>query len=506
MKKHRISALLLAFLLLAQPIAAGAADSTTIPEAPIEETVGSSGLLGNVSQALSVSASACGLEADSALASEDQLELDGEALLLYEQNTGTMVYAKNIDAQREPASLTKVMTCLLALERGNLAEEITVTQEALSTMDPDGSSGGLVAGEAYTLEQLLYCLMVASANDAALVIAEHIGGSQEGFVELMNARAQELGCTGTHFANPHGFHADDHYTTARDLARIMEAALSSETFRAIYSTTSYALPATDYQEERTLTTTNYMLSETEVPGYYDSRVIGGKTGFTTPAGRCVMCVAEEDGMSYLAVVLGASATDEEGNTVYTSFTTASALFDYGFEELTLTELLPQWASVTTTPVTGGEKDATLILPEAMTAVLPYDYDSSLLSAAYTLPDQTLTAPVARDTEVGTLGIYYEGTCIRQSPMVVAAEVLAAAEVSAPAEASAQGSAPPDIGPDGGPAKVILTVVRIILVIVLVAGLGLGILILRAQLIRRKRRKLRRRRQAQLQKKNPPPRS
>ena len=137
------------------------------------------------------------LSAQKSLSGPETVDFDGQALLLYEMTTGTLAYAKNIDEQREPASLTKIMTCLLALERGNLADSVTVSEAALADLDPDGSTAGLIAGETYTLEQLLFCLMVKSANDAASVIAEHISGSQEAFVELMNTRAAELGCKHT---------------------------------------------------------------------------------------------------------------------------------------------------------------------------------------------------------------------------------------------------------------------------------------------------------------------
>ncbi|MFR0733701.1 MAG: D-alanyl-D-alanine carboxypeptidase family protein [Oscillospiraceae bacterium] len=200
-----------------------------------------------------------------------------------------MVYAKNIDTRREPASLTKVMTCLLALAHGNLTDSITVSQEALDDLDPAGSSSGLMAGEVFTLEQLLYCLMIESANDAAPVIAEYVAGSEPAFVEMMNQKAAELGCTGTHFANTHGLHDEEHYTTARDLAKIMMAALEYEKFQEIYSADRYTLAATNLQEERILVTTNYLIDASITSDYYDERVIGGKTGFTTPAGRCVMC-------------------------------------------------------------------------------------------------------------------------------------------------------------------------------------------------------------------------
>ena len=217
-----------------------------------------------------------GVDAPRALAGPDELDLDAEALLLLELNSQTMVYAKNIDTRREPASLTKVMTCLLALEHGNLTDSITVSQEALDDLDPAGSSSGLMAGEVFTLEQLLYCLMIESANDAAPVIAEYVAGSEPAFVEMMNQKAAELGCTGTHFANTHGLHDEEHYTTARDLAKIMMAALEYEKFQEIYSADRYTLAATNLQEERILVTTNYLIDASITSDYYDERVIGGR--------------------------------------------------------------------------------------------------------------------------------------------------------------------------------------------------------------------------------------
>lgn len=488
MKKYNLLALLLAVLVTIQPVSVLAADSS---ESVSSTITASAEITGEITQGTGTEPSAYGMDADTSLASSEDLELDGEAILLLERNTGTMVYAKNIDEQREPASLTKIMTCLLALEQGNLEDQITVTDTALESMDPDGSSAGLLAGETYTLEQLLYCLMVASANDAALVIAEYIGGSQEGFVQMMNNRASELGCTGTHFANPHGLHDEDHYSTARDLGKIMQAALEYDIFQELYSTASYEIPATELQDSRIVYSTNYLISTDITSEYYDDRVVGGKTGFTTPAGRCVICTAEDDTSSYLAVVLGASATDADGNTVYSSFTTASELFDFGFDSFSVATVMPEWDTVTTVPVSGGEKDATLIVPSAVNALLPLDYTQDLLTASYTLSTPELTAPLAQDSEVGTVSIYYDGTCVSQSPLVTAAEV--AFETTTSASSTTEN---PDSSPEATDSgntstlKIIGIVVLVILGIIALGALILVILIIRANIIRSRRRKRR----------------
>lgn len=390
------------------------------PEEPEPVTIGISG---DAAQATGTEPDARGLDATAGLTAPKALELDGEAILLFERSTGTMIYAKNIDQQRAPASLTKVMTRLLALEYGDLSVQIPVTETALETMDPAGSSSGLMVGEVYTLEELLYCLMVNSANDAALVIAEHLGGSQEGFVQMMNDRAAELGCTGTHFANSHGMHDEEHYSTARDLAKIMQAALEYEIFQLLYSTSVYEIPATELQDTRIAYSTNYLISTRITSDYYDSRVIGGKTGFTTPAGRCVTCVAEDDSYSYLAVVLGASAYDADGEITYSSFKTASQLFDFCLDRFAVAPILSEGDTVAKIPVHRGTTDATAIISAPVDALLPVSLTPSLLTAGYILPTSGLTAPLDGDTEIGTLAVYYHGVCIAQAPLLTTTTVL-----------------------------------------------------------------------------------
>ena len=179
---------------------------------------------------------------DQLLSSREQFSVAAKAALLIDLNTNRVVYEQDADERVYPASLTKIMTCLIALENGNLSDVVTVSESALADLDEDSSVAGLVVGEQMTLENLLYCMMVVSGNDACNVIAEHVAGSVTDFVRMMNQRAYELGCTNTHFNNPHGLHDESHYTTARDLAIITQAALKSENFRQIVDTYEYKLP------------------------------------------------------------------------------------------------------------------------------------------------------------------------------------------------------------------------------------------------------------------------
>lgn len=400
------------------------AESVPVSSIPADATAGTDIGAGAAS-------SNAGIDAPKALTDAGALSLDAEAVLLYELSAETMVYAKNIDVQREPASLTKVMTCLLALEHGTLTDEITVSEEALADLDPAGSSSGLLAGEVFTLEQLLFCLMIESANDAAPVIAEYISGSEAAFVDLMNQKAQELGCTGTHFANTHGMHDDQHYTTARDMAKIMLAALEYDKFQEIYSTSRYVLPATNLHEERIMVTTNYLIGTTITSDYYDERVIGGKTGFTTPAGRCIACVAQDNGLEYLCVVLGASTISTDTYTTYGNFVAASEALDFGFDNFQPTEVLSPLAPIAQLPVAQATESVVVTPAESVTTLLPVDYDPSLLTTSYTLlSDSGLTAPLAAGEKVGVVEKYYGSVCVGQTDLVtvtgVERQVVAAA--------------------------------------------------------------------------------
>lgn len=481
MKKIRILPLLLALLLLF---------NTAIPvyaaEDPQETTVPTEETLPTETEPLTIAPgltdSVLGFNAGRSLKSVGALNLNVKAALLYEINSDTMVYANNIDAQVYPASLTKVMTCLVALERGNLDDTVTVSETALSGMDPDGSNVALRVGEEMSLREMLYCVMLASANDACPVVAEHIAGSEEAYVQMMNEEAQHLGCTGTHFVNTHGLHDDGHYTTARDMLRIFSAALEHDFFRELYSTVHHTVPATNLCGERELSSTNLMKNGDATPDYLDKRVEGGKTGFTTPAGRCFICTAQDGDLHYISIVLGSkSEWLDNGAVVYHNFMDTESLLDFGFEDFAFVQAFTPLAPVGQLEVSMSPDKAVVAPSETVTALLPTDYVAKDLKTSFTLSSPTLEAPLEAQQHVGTAQLYYKNVCVAEAPLVtvnaVRQNVIAYKAVKA-----AQSLA-------SSPWKLVVLVLFLVLIVFL-------ILLLRAAILRSKaarRRRVRRRR-------------
>ena len=185
-----------------------------------------------------------------------EFTIDAGAYALIELKSNTIIYSKELDMKRYPASLTKIMTCMLAIEHGNLRDVLTVSSTALENLSEFGSSAGLVEGEELTLENMLYCIMLWSANEGCNVIGEYVSGDVASFVALMNETAKALGMENTHFANTHGLHDENHYTTVRDLTILTRWAWQNETFRRFATATTHVVPATNKSESRTLHTTN----------------------------------------------------------------------------------------------------------------------------------------------------------------------------------------------------------------------------------------------------------
>ncbi len=260
---------------------------------------------------------------------EAKLNLQAEGAILMDYNTGKILYEKNTDKLLYPASTTKIMTAILAIEHSNLSDIVTVDQEVVSLTE--GSHIALEPGEKLTMEQLLYGLLVQSANDAAYAIAKHVSGSIEAFVQLMNEKAKELDATNTNFVNPNGLHEDEHITTARDMALIGRYAMENETFRKFVNTTKYTIgPTNKKTEARYLWNTNNLLAGSgliNVDGvnvaYKYEGASGVKTGTTSQAGNCLVSFAERNGQKLIAVVLKATG---EAN-VYAD---THKLLNYGF--------------------------------------------------------------------------------------------------------------------------------------------------------------------------------
>ena len=222
---------------------------------------------------------------------------NSKAALLMDMNSGRLLYGKNIDKRVFPASTTKIMTGILAIEMGNMADVVTASRAAIEPITLEDSQMGILIGEQLTFEQLVYSLLIHSANDAANVIAIHVSGTMEAFVDLMNQKAQELGMTNTHFENPCGSHNDNHYTTAHDLAILSQYAMRNETFREIVKMPIYKVPATNkYLEERIMVNTNLFLSSARSAAHYNPLCTGIKTGHTSQSGYCLVSSAQYEDM------------------------------------------------------------------------------------------------------------------------------------------------------------------------------------------------------------------
>lgn len=250
-------------------------------------------------------------------------QVEAETAILMDANTGSILYAKNIDEVRYPASITKIMTTLLAIEHSSLDEQVVFSENAIWGIERDSTHIGIKIGEILTMEQCLYGMMLASANEVCIAVAEHIAGSVDAFAEMMNQKAAELGCTNTHFVNANGLHDDNHYTTAHDMALIMQAAMQNDLFRQITGTTYYIVPTTNLtpDEERWLNNHHKMLRDTE---FHYEGCIGGKTGFTSMAGNTLVTVAERNNMELICVVMKEVS---KGGMAYKD---TASLLDYGF--------------------------------------------------------------------------------------------------------------------------------------------------------------------------------
>ncbi len=237
-------------------------------------------------------------------------------------DTGAWLYSKNCDRQLYPASITKIMTALLTIENADL-DAVMTCSPIVYELDENASNTGLSEGEQMTIRDALYTLMLESANDTANALAEYVGGSLEGFAQMMNEKAASLGCTGTHFSNPSGLSADDHYTTAHDMALIAKAAYENETFRTICGTVEYEIPPTNtYEETRYLGNHHQMMKGDS--DYYTDWCTGGKTGFTEMAWNTLVTYGEKDGKRLVCVLM-------HGNGAKQNYLETIDLMNYGFD-------------------------------------------------------------------------------------------------------------------------------------------------------------------------------
>ena len=354
------------------------------------------------------------------------------AAIVVDGDNNEVLYDYNAYEKRYPASVTKIMTTLVilrALDAGELTPETQVTASKQAVTLPEGSStAGIVEGEVLTIEQLLYCDLLPSGNEACNILAEALCGTQDAFVERMNQTAAELGMTGTHFANPHGLHDPDHYTTAYDIYLMAAAAMKYDLFRTIVSTPTYTLePTNKVSEPRVLHSTNALISNWYVSGVTYSKAIGIKTGYTEEAGRCLASAAtDSQGRTFFCVVLGSEyAQDAAGNRHFYSFSESSRRLEWAFNNFTRTTLLSETSDnvIREIPVTlAGDVGHVLAQPVgSIEATMPTDYDPAQAEVVMNLPD-SLEAPIQKGQVVGSVSLVYNGVTYGTLDMVVTDDV------------------------------------------------------------------------------------
>ncbi len=335
--------------------------------------------------------------------------------LLIDATYDEVLYEMAAHEKRYPASITKVMTALLALEaveRGELAlsDMIAAPNGIYTGLAADGTTQNIKAGEELSLLDLLYCVLVPSANEACNIIAHAVSGGVNEFVELMNRRAAELGMTGTHFSNTHGLHREDHYTTAWDIWLMAKEAMKNETFREIVSTKEYFVPPTNISDQRRFFNTNAMLTGWKYSGYVYQPTIGIKTGNTSEAGYCLVSAAEIEGRTLYCVVMGAELVKQPDQSYKRMvFVESTRLLEWGFDNFSYRTILESSSPVDEVAVTLSNTDHVLVRAKgSLSALLPDDVDPEDFTQTVTLDSDQVEAPISEGQVLGKVSLSYNG--------------------------------------------------------------------------------------------------
>ncbi len=355
--------------------------------------------------------------------SKDSISVSSPSCILIESSTGKILYEKNANEVRYPASTTKIMTAILVLENCELSEAATVSHNAIYSIPADYVTANLKEGEELTVEQLLNVLLIPSANDAAIVLAEHVSGSVNKFADLMNEKAKEIGCKNTHFVNPNGIHNKNHTSTAYDLSLMAKYAMQNSTFREIVKKTKYTLPATNkYKKaDRTFKTTNDLLIKNSKSNYYYPNATGVKTGYTGEAGNCLVSSAKKDNMEVIAVVLGAGFTKQG---LSEKFLDSIALLDYAFDNYSIKTVQEKDSVVKEVHVSGATEETQelkVLVKDDIEFLCENDKSLETLKPEIVI-DEKLKAPIATGSVVGKISYTVDGKTY-SSDLVAGSNVL-----------------------------------------------------------------------------------
>ena len=325
-------------------------------------------------------------------------DINAESALLIDNKTNKVLYSKDMNRRMFPASTTKILTAILVLENHSLDEKVTASYNAVMTIPSGYSTASIQIDEVLTVEQLLELLLVHSANDAANVLAEYTGGSIDSFVAMMNTKINELGLSDTHFTNPYGLQDNNHYTTAHDLAIIMQYCLKNDDFRKIAGQASCAIPSTNKSEPRKYSSTNELLIAGN-SNYYPN-LIAGKTGYTSEAGECLVSAAYNDNLELVGVILNSN----------NRFKDTRSLYNYGYTNFSIKNIVNEKDIITNVEVKNATKDTknlNLLVSEDIPVLANNSDDLSKIEPQITL-NSDIKAPIEDGQVLGKVSYSVNG--------------------------------------------------------------------------------------------------
>jgi len=317
------------------------------------------------------------------------------------------LYGKNAEQKMYPASTTKILTAILAIEHYSLEEKLTASYESVMSIPSGYSNAAIQVGESLTVKELLEVFLVHSANEAGFILAENISGSFSKFANLMNKKTEEIGCKNTHFTNPSGLHDENHYSTAYDLAQIAKYCMQNKTFRSIVSMPTCTVEPSEIYEERFFRNTNEMLNPKSQ--YYNEYIIGIKTGYTSLAKNCLISGYKKNNTELISVVLGAPASVGDKG-LSGKYTDTQTLFDYGIENYSYKNIIPAGEVVTQIEVehaTNDTKNLDLVLEKNIEAFISNSIDLKNLKPEISL-NENITAPISANDVLGTATFTIDG--------------------------------------------------------------------------------------------------
>lgn len=433
------------------------------------------------------------LDARVPLGGSEKLLSTAKGVFVYETESDTVLYSYNPDERLAPGGLVQIVTALLVIENCDLDDMVTVSTYYINQLPLGIRHMSLQNGEVISVRDLLYAMLLTSANDAAVVLAQHVAETPGRFISMMNKWVRELGCENTVFTTVSGLDETGQYTTARDMARILDAAMENEDFRTLSATAAYTVEATNKSEIRELKTLNYLLEGAPLSRFVDSRVTGGKASYTSSAaGATIAFTARTEELDLVCVIIGTTRkynSDSGSPSRYGNFEEAQDLMEYCFDQFQVSRLLYRGQTLLQLDVEDGANDVVAVNRSNIDIVLPAGTNLDDLTLKYDVVGGRLRAPVAADQEVATVQLWHGWACVGETTLYAMTDVAAAQAPGFTVQDGATRS-------DADMAQILLFLGVALAVVLVPVGIYYLINAIRKSLAKRRARKLRRQRRDQ----------